>query len=106
MQLEACLLLKVADHTEQISRLRIAARSEHADQTFGLRAGFGTEPFKADCRLDVVAQNGFAGIDVASEHGVDAFAQERAAEFRIACDTLARQLSKALRYRRFLAVWT
>ena len=36
--------------------------------------------FKSDGRFDVVAQNRFAGIDFAAEHGLDAFAQERFAE--------------------------
>jgi hypothetical protein len=38
MQLQACLPLQVAEHAEEIRGLRIAARSEHADQAIGLRA--------------------------------------------------------------------
>jgi hypothetical protein len=40
MQLDACAFLQMADHVEEIARLRIAARTEHADQAFGLGAGW------------------------------------------------------------------
>ena len=32
MQFHSGLLLQVADHAEQVARLRIATRAEHADQ--------------------------------------------------------------------------
>ncbi len=37
MQFDGGLLLQTADNPEQVARLRIAARAEHADQTLGLR---------------------------------------------------------------------
>ena len=40
MQLDACAFLQIADHVEEIACLRIAARTEHADQAFGLGAGW------------------------------------------------------------------
>ena len=39
MTRDASLLLRVADDAEQIARLGIAARADHADQALGLRAG-------------------------------------------------------------------
>ncbi len=39
---------------------------------------------EADRRLDVVAQDRLAGVDIAGEHGVDTFAQQRFAEGGIA----------------------
>src|ERR1700730_9759668 len=39
-------------------------------------------------RLDVVAQDRLAIVDIAGEHGVDAFAQQRFAEGGIPCDPL------------------
>ena len=47
---------------------------------FGRRAGRLAELLEADRRLDVVAQDRLAGVDIAGEHGVDAFAQQRFAE--------------------------
>jgi hypothetical protein len=43
---------------------------------------------EADGRPDVVAEDRLAGVDIAGEHGVDAFAQQRSAEGGIACDPL------------------
>ena len=39
--------------------------------------------FQTRRSFDVVAQNCFAGVDVAAEQGLDAFAQERFAERRV-----------------------
>jgi hypothetical protein len=39
MEAQPRALLQVADHAEEIFRLRIAARSEHTDQALGRRAG-------------------------------------------------------------------
>ena len=42
MQLDAGLLLQVADDPEQVASLWIAARAEHADQALDLRGGIVT----------------------------------------------------------------
>src|SRR3990172_3962222 len=55
-QLQAGALLQVADDAEQILRLRIATRAEHADQALGRRADRLGKPLEADRGLDVVAQ--------------------------------------------------
>jgi hypothetical protein len=47
---------------------------------------------KPTVALIVVAQDRLAGVDIAGEHGVDAFAQQRFAESGIACDPLLHQL--------------
>ena len=39
--------------------------------------------FKANRRFDVIAQDGFAGVDIAAEQGFDAFAQQRITERRV-----------------------
>ncbi len=70
---DARLLLQSADDAEEVARLRVAARAEHADQAFGGRAGGLRELLEADGGLDVIAQDGFAGVDVAGQQGVDAF---------------------------------
>ena len=63
MQPHAGPLLQIADHAEEVLRLRIAARAEHANQALWRRA----ELFEADRRLDVVAQDRLAGVDVAGQ---------------------------------------
>jgi hypothetical protein len=40
--------LQVADHGEQVARLRIAARLEHAHQALGRRASGATEFLETD----------------------------------------------------------
>jgi hypothetical protein len=76
MQLDSSLLLKIADHTEQIVSLRTAARAEHPDQAFGRRIRRFAKFFEADGGLDIAAQDRFAGFNIAAEHRVDPFAQK------------------------------
>lgn len=80
VQLDASLLLQVADDAEQIAGLGIAARSEHADQTLRRCVRGLAELLGADRCLDVIAEDRLAGINVAGQHRVDAFAQQEAAK--------------------------
>src|SRR6516164_7649431 len=86
MQLQAGLLLQVAEHAEEVARLRVAARPEHADQALGRCRGRRAQLLEADRGLDVVAQDSLAGVDIAGQHGVDPLAQQRLAVSGIACD--------------------
>jgi len=45
----------------------VPTRAEDADQAFGRRAGRFAELFKADRRLDVIAKDCLAGIDIAAQ---------------------------------------
>ena len=65
MQLQPRLPLKIAEHAEKVLSLRIPARSEHADEALRRRGGRLAELLEADRRLDVVAQDRLAGIDIA-----------------------------------------
>ena len=96
VKLYARLLLQVADHVEQVLRLRIAARTEHADQTLRWRAGCGSELFKSDSRLDVVAQNRLSGFHIAGEHRVDALAQQRLRKLGVVLDVPLDQFPETL----------
>ena len=87
----ACLLLQIADHMEKVLSLRVATRTKHADQALRWRAGCCPELFKADCRLDVVAQDRLAGLHIAGEHCVDALTQKRLREFPVALDVRLHQ---------------
>src|ERR1700683_4702030 len=88
VQFEARLLLQVADYAEEIACLRIATRPKHANETFRWRASRGADLLETNRCLDVIAQDRLAGVDIAGEHGVDAFAQQRVGERRIARDPL------------------
>jgi hypothetical protein len=89
VKLDASLFLQVADDAEKVAGLRIAARSEHADEALRLRAGRLAKLLEADGRLDVVAQGRLAGVDIAGEYGVDSFAQQSFAEGGVACDPVS-----------------
>jgi hypothetical protein len=65
MQLKAGLLLQVTDDAEEVAGVRITARAQHADDAFRRCASRRAELLEADRRLDVVAQNRFACIDIA-----------------------------------------
>ena len=66
VKVQAGAFLQIADHAEQIFGLRIAARSEHADQAFGRRTSRSAKPFEADGRLDIIAHDRLAGVEVAA----------------------------------------
>src|ERR1035441_5355916 len=55
VKMHARLLLQIPDYAEKVLGLRVAARTEHADQALRRRASCCPELFKADGRLDVVA---------------------------------------------------
>jgi len=82
---------------EEVARLRIAARAEHADQAFGGRVGRLAELFEADRRLDGVAQDRLAGLDVAGQHRVDPLAQKVFRERGVARHAALHQFLEALR---------
>src|SRR5262245_22015490 len=83
LQVHTSPFLKIAEDAKQIPRLRIATRSEHADQALGLGARGLAELLEADGGLDVVAQDRLAGVHVAGKHDFDALAQTRLAKGRI-----------------------
>src|SRR6266852_343553 len=96
VKLHPRLLLQVADHAEQVLRLRIAARTKHADQTFRRCAGCGSEPLESDRRLDVIAENRLSGFHVAGEHRIDALAQQRLRELGVVLNVPLDQFPKTL----------
>lgn len=81
------MALQMADDGEQVARLWVTGRAEHADQALGRRPGLRAKPFEADRCLDVVTQNRLAAIYVAGKHGLDAFLEQCIPEFRIGLDT-------------------
>jgi len=88
-------LLQIGQHIEQIAGLRIAAGAEHADEALGLGAGGLAQLLEADRRLDVIAQDRLAGVDVAGEHCIDSFAQQRVGESPVGRDVLLHQFLEA-----------
>jgi hypothetical protein len=67
VELDAGLFLHIADDAKEVAGLRIAARSEHADEALRLGAGRLAQFLEADRRFDVVAQDRLAGVDIAGE---------------------------------------
>ncbi len=68
-------LLKVSDDLEEIPRLRVSFRREHAHEDFGRTFQIAAELDEADCAVDVIAQDGLAGLNIAGEQASDRFAQ-------------------------------
>src|SRR5258705_4975614 len=95
VQAEARALLQVTDHAEEVLGLRIAAWSEHADQALGRRAGRFAKLFKADRRLDVVAQDRLASINITAQHCINAFAKKSLGEFLVGLDPTLHQFLEA-----------
>src|SRR5438270_12897602 len=80
VQFDAGAFLQKADYAEQIAGLRVAARTEHADVALGRRPRRLSQLFETDGCLDVVSQDGPPGTDIAGEHSVDTFAEQRIAK--------------------------
>src|SRR5216684_909413 len=95
VQAEPRALLQVADHAEEVLGLRIAAWSEHADQALGRRAGRFAKLFKADGRLDVIAQDRLASINITAQHCIDAFAKKSLGKFLVGLDPTLHQFLEA-----------
>ena len=78
------LLLQRVDSAEKICRSGIAARSEHAHQTFRRGSRSLRQGRKSDGRIDVGAKRGLGRIRVAGEKPVDGFVEQRRPEGGIA----------------------
>jgi hypothetical protein len=85
-QAEASGLLQVGDHLEEISRLGIPFWAKHAHETLRGFVGEVAQRFKAYGRVDVIAQNGLAGLELSGEETFNALAQKLVPESRIAFD--------------------
>src|ERR1019366_4620768 len=72
--------LQESDDVEEILRLGIPIRAEHAHQTFRGALDCFTKFAESDCRVDTVAQHRFPGIDIAREKCLDSFNEQRLAE--------------------------
>jgi hypothetical protein len=85
-------VLKKADHFEQVRRSWIACWAEHSHETLSRNAGGVREFRKADGRVDVIAQDGLGGRNVAVQHRFETFAKQRSAKLRVALDPCADRL--------------
>jgi hypothetical protein len=83
------VLLEVAEHGEQILRLRIAVRSEHPHQALCGDASRRGEPLEAQGGVDVIAQDCLARRYVSGQERLDTLAQQRLPESRIAGEVRA-----------------
>lgn len=86
LELETLSTLKVTNHFEQIARLRVPGRAEHAHQTFCGSFRDATELLKPDCRVDVVAQNRFSLIEISGQERLHAFTKEFLPVFSVLLD--------------------
>ena len=57
--------LKVRNHIEQVPRLRVALRTEHAHETLRGRVSQIAQFLEADGCIDVITENRFAGVEIA-----------------------------------------
>ena len=94
MKANACPLLQIANHAEEIFSLGVAPRAKHADQAFGRRACRCTELLETDGRLDVIAQDRLAGFHIAAEHRINALAQKRLSKYLVVLDVLLHKISE------------
>ena len=72
--------LQVGDDFEEVFRLGIAGGAEHAHEDLGGTAEILAQLHKADRAVDVLAEDGFSGVDIAGDHAADGFTEQGAAE--------------------------
>jgi hypothetical protein len=77
-------LLKLSDYRQKVSCIGVAARAEHAHQTLRRSAGNRRQVVEANRRIDVIANDGFTGLEIAGEKGLEAFGQQSFAKLGIA----------------------
>jgi hypothetical protein len=78
--------LKVTNHFEQITRLRIPVGAEHPHQTFCGSLRNATEFLKPDRAVNVVAQNRFFRTKISGQERRHAFPEECRPVFAVLLD--------------------
>jgi hypothetical protein len=76
--------LQKTDDLEEILNSRIAGRPQHSQQTLGRNVRCLGDFGKADGRIDVITQDGFAGRGIAGKQVLDPFPQEFLAKLLVA----------------------
>jgi hypothetical protein len=79
-------LLQVCYYVEEIARLGISVRAEHTHEALCRFVCEAAQLFKAYRGVNVITQNGFAGLELSGEETFDAFAQKLVPKSRIAFD--------------------
>src|SRR5262245_4385071 len=76
LEVKSLCSLEVVDDLEEIARLRVATRTQHAHQA--LRGPFcaATKLLESDRRVDVVAKYCLPSVDIPREKALDTFTQE------------------------------
>src|SRR5579863_10130650 len=88
--------LQIGNDLEEVLRLRIALRTEHAHEYLWRAAKVGSEFDKTDRAVNVFAEYRFSGLHIASEHAADAFLQQRPTEAGAVPQPLIQCLIKSL----------
>ena len=68
-------LLQAGEHLAEVACLRVSLRAEHPHQALGRLRQLPPQRDKADCAVDVLAQDAFGRVEVSSHHIADRLAQ-------------------------------
>jgi hypothetical protein len=86
LHMEASGLLQTCYYLEEITRLGISFRAKHAHEALCGFGGKTAQLFKAYRGVNVITQNGFAGLELSGEKTFNAFAQKLVPKSWIASD--------------------
>src|SRR2546422_7316256 len=89
----------MANDFEQVARVWVAARPQHAHEALRRTLRAATQFFETDCRVDVIAQDRLSGVEVAGEEALDTFPQELLAVLSIPHDTCLHRFLELSRQR-------
>jgi len=88
IEVQTLAFLKAADDPEEIARLRIAVRTEHAHQALGRFRGQPAGFLKPNGDVAIVVQDRTADIDLVGKKTLHAFFEQHLREPRVACEPL------------------
>jgi hypothetical protein len=91
------------NHFKQIARLRVALRSKHPHQAFWRFVSKTAQLLKANGAVDVIAENGLAGADIARKEALHASPQKLRPKIRVLFDACPYGLLKISRQRHLFA---
>lgn len=74
--------LQVGDDLEEVGDGGVSLGAEHLHQGLGGTTDGLAQRDEAECSVDVLAQDGFSGLDIAGDDSTDSLAQEAMAVLR------------------------
>src|SRR4051812_10260410 len=101
LEMKPLFFLEVLNDLEEITRLRVAARTEHPHQAFRRPLRSAAQLLKPDRGVDVVAKDRLPSVEITGEKAFDAFPQQLLPVFPISSEACLHRFLELPRQRHF-----